>query len=146
MNVPTDITCQGIGPSDSAEARLRDRGARLEVMAPDLYRCQIRVRAPHKQHEATRYVIDIYVAIRDAFNAPDPVGLSRRTDRFPPEMSGGEPQRVAITRALGSKTGVQVPEALRHINEMFGTTTAVITRKSARHCGRFGGRNRKALQ
>ncbi len=84
--------------------------------------------------------------------APDPmpaeealalVGLSKRMDHFPSEMSGGEQQRVAIARAiakrpqillcdeptgaLDSTTGVQVLEALRDINERFGTTTVVIT-------------------
>ena len=79
--------------------------------------------------------------------ALDLVGLSHRMDHFPSEMSGGEQQRVAIARAiakrpevllcdeptgaLDSKTGVQVLEALRHINEMFGTTTAVITHNAA---------------
>jgi putative ABC transport system ATP-binding protein len=71
------------------------------------------------------------------------VGLSKRMDHFPSEMSGGEQQRVAIARAiakrpqillcdeptgaLDSATGVQVLEALRDINERFGTTTVVIT-------------------
>ncbi len=71
------------------------------------------------------------------------VGLGSRKDHFPSEMSGGEQQRVAIARAiakrpeillcdeptgaLDSKTGVQVLEALRHINDQFGTTTVVIT-------------------
>lgn len=84
--------------------------------------------------------------------APDPmpaaealalVGLSKRMDHFPSEMSGGEQQRVAIARAiakrpqillcdeptgaLDSATGIQVLEALRDINERFGTTTVVIT-------------------
>jgi putative ABC transport system ATP-binding protein len=71
------------------------------------------------------------------------VGLGHRMDHFPAEMSGGEQQRVAIARAiakrpeillcdeptgaLDSKTGIQVLEALRDINERFGTTTVVIT-------------------
>lgn len=84
--------------------------------------------------------------------APDPmpprealdlVGLGKRMDHFPSEMSGGEQQRVAIARAiakrpqillcdeptgaLDSTTGVQVLEVLRDINERFGTTTVVIT-------------------
>ncbi|HKL55245.1 ABC transporter ATP-binding protein [Marivita sp.] len=75
--------------------------------------------------------------------ALEQVGLGSRMDHFPAEMSGGEQQRVAIARAiakrpevllcdeptgaLDSKTGVQVLEALRDINERLGTTTAVIT-------------------
>ncbi|MBJ3763687.1 ABC transporter ATP-binding protein [Maribius pontilimi] len=71
------------------------------------------------------------------------VGLHARMDHFPSEMSGGEQQRVAIARAiakrpeillcdeptgaLDSQTGIQVLEALRQINDRFGTTTVVIT-------------------
>ena len=75
------------------------------------------------------------------------VGMTHRLDHFPAELSGGEQQRVAIARAiakrpevllcdeptgaLDSKTGVQVLEALREVNERFGTTTAVITHNAA---------------
>jgi putative ABC transport system ATP-binding protein len=84
--------------------------------------------------------------------APDPmppaealgrVGLGHRLDHFPAELSGGEQQRVAIARAiakrpdvllcdeptgaLDSKTGVQVLEVLREINDEMGTSTVVIT-------------------
>ncbi len=71
------------------------------------------------------------------------VGLTKRMDHFPAEMSGGEQQRVAIARAiakrpevllcdeptgaLDSKTGVQVLEALDRINRDLGTTTVIIT-------------------
>ncbi|MFZ2103091.1 MAG: ABC transporter ATP-binding protein [Oricola sp.] len=75
------------------------------------------------------------------------VGLGHRLDHFPAEMSGGEQQRVAIARAiakrpevllcdeptgaLDSKTGIAVLQALKDINDQFGTTTAVITHNAA---------------
>ena len=75
------------------------------------------------------------------------VGLADRMNHFPAQMSGGEQQRVAIARAvakrpdvllcdeptgaLDSKTGVLVLETLQHINDAFGTSTAVITHNVA---------------
>lgn len=75
------------------------------------------------------------------------VGLGRRIDHFPAELSGGEQQRVAIARAiakrpdvllcdeptgaLDSKTGVRVLEVLAEVNARFGTTTVVITHNAA---------------
>jgi putative ABC transport system ATP-binding protein len=71
------------------------------------------------------------------------VGLERRMDHFPSQLSGGEQQRVAIARAiakrpavlmcdeptgaLDSKTGIQVLEVIERIHREVGTTTAVIT-------------------
>ena len=88
--------------------------------------------------------------------APDPmapeealtlVGLERRMDHFPAQMSGGEQQRVAIARAiakrpgvllcdeptgaLDSRTGVVVLEAVERVNRDLGTTTALITHNAA---------------
>ena len=71
------------------------------------------------------------------------VGLSKRMDHFPSQMSGGEQQRVAIARAVAKRpdvllcdeptgaldvhTGVIVLEAIERINRELGTTSAVIT-------------------
>ncbi|TCO71264.1 ABC transporter ATP-binding protein [Rhodovulum euryhalinum] len=97
--------------------------------------------------ENVQLVTDVARDPMDPAEALALVGLSHRLDHFPAEMSGGEQQRVAIARAiakrpevllcdeptgaLDSKTGVQVLEALRDINDRFGTTTVVITHNAA---------------
>ncbi len=93
--------------------------------------------------ENVQLVTDVAPNPMPASEALDLVGLAKRMDHFPSEMSGGEQQRVAIARAiakrpqillcdeptgaLDSSTGVQVLEVLRDINDRFGTTTVVIT-------------------
>ena len=71
------------------------------------------------------------------------VGLEKRMDHFPSQLSGGEQQRVAIARAVSKRpqvllcdeptgaldvhTGIVVLDVIQRINRELGTTTAVIT-------------------
>ncbi len=97
--------------------------------------------------ENVQLVTDVAANPMDPAEALALVGMSHRIDHFPAELSGGEQQRVAIARAiakrpevllcdeptgaLDSRTGVQVLDALRDVNDRFGTTTAVITHNAA---------------
>ncbi|MDT8399615.1 MAG: ABC transporter ATP-binding protein [Pseudomonadales bacterium] len=79
--------------------------------------------------------------------ALDLVGLSDRLDHFPSQLSGGEQQRVAIARAIAKRphlllcdeptgaldvdTGKRVLAVLNEVNQVMGTTTAIITHNAA---------------
>ncbi|MEL6913169.1 MAG: ABC transporter ATP-binding protein [Pseudomonadota bacterium] len=97
--------------------------------------------------ENVQLVTDIARSPMQPEEALELVGLARRMDHFPAQLSGGEQQRVAIARAvakrpdvllcdeptgaLDSQTGVQVLEALKLINDEIGTSTAIITHNAA---------------
>lgn len=71
------------------------------------------------------------------------VGLDKRADHFPSQLSGGEQQRVAIARAiakqpevlfcdeptgaLDSSTGRAVLKVLKDVNDRLGTTVMMVT-------------------
>jgi len=93
--------------------------------------------------ENVELVTDIATSPMDAGDALALVGLSERMTHFPAQLSGGEQQRVAISRAIAKRptvllcdeptgaldvaTGIRVLESILQINEQLGTTTLLIT-------------------
>ena len=97
--------------------------------------------------ENVALVTEIAKAPMKAADALALVGLEKRLDHFPAELSGGEQQRVAIARAiakrpevllcdeptgsLDSGTGALILKALTDVNAETGATTLVITHNAA---------------
>ncbi len=94
MQLPLEITFRNMEPSDAVEAKVRERAEKLDHFAKNIMGCRVIVEAPHKhQHKGGIYHIridltvpgdelsvsrehgldhaheDVYVAIRDAFDA-----------------------------------------------------------------------------
>lgn len=83
----------------------------------------------------------------EAEKALDGVGLTKRADNFPSQLSGGEQQRVAIARAIAKnpklllcdeptgaldyKTGKSILKLLQNTARDFGTTVVIITHNGA---------------
>ncbi len=79
----------------------------------------------------------------DENEALEAVGLTKRKNNFPSQLSGGEQQRVAIARAivknpplllcdeptgaLDSKTGKKIVALLQQLKQTYGTTVIVVT-------------------
>ncbi|MBF0510225.1 MAG: ABC transporter ATP-binding protein [Deltaproteobacteria bacterium] len=88
-----------------------------------------------------------------ALDALGRVGLSKKADRLPSQISGGEQERVAIARAivnqppmlladeptgnLDSKTGAEIMDLLRQLNEQ-GMTVIMVTHNI--ECARYARR------
>ncbi len=94
MQIPLQITFRGIPKSEAVEARIREKVSKLERFHSNIMSCRVAVEAEHQHHhQGNQYHIridittprkelvvsrehhdkqayeDIYVAIRDAFNA-----------------------------------------------------------------------------
>lgn len=94
MQMPLQISFHGMEPSPAIEARIREKAAKLERFHDRIVGCRVTVEAPHRHHRHGKlYNVrldisvpgkdvfvghsgplnhaheDVYVAIRDAFNA-----------------------------------------------------------------------------
>lgn len=94
MQVPLEITFRGIPHSDAVETRIREKATKLEQFCENIVSCKVAVESEHHhQHQGNLYKIridlaipnkhivvsrdhhdrqdheDIYVALRDAFDA-----------------------------------------------------------------------------
>jgi ribosome-associated translation inhibitor RaiA len=94
MQIPLEIVVRNMEPSAALEARIRSLAARLEKFSPHIIHCHVVVEAPHRHQQqgrlfdiALRITVpgdeiaiqhvgptdhaheDVYVAVRDAFNA-----------------------------------------------------------------------------
>ncbi len=94
-------------------------------------------------HENVELVTEIATDPMDPEDALAMVGLGKRVDHFPAQLSGGEQQRVAIARAvaknptvlfcdeptgaLDSTTGRSVLNVLKDVNEKLGATVLIVT-------------------
>jgi ribosome-associated translation inhibitor RaiA len=94
MQQPLQIAFHGVEPSEGVETRIRERIAEIEEFCADIIRCRVVVELPHRHHQhGSMYRVsvdlklpkdeivvsrepgknhaheDVYVAIRDAFDA-----------------------------------------------------------------------------
>ena len=94
MKLPLEITFRNMQPSDAVQAAVRERAAKLDKFYRYIMACHVTVNAPHKHHhKGNRYQVkidvtvpggelvvshnadankaheDVYVAMRDAFDA-----------------------------------------------------------------------------
>jgi ribosomal subunit interface protein len=94
MQLPIEIAFQNMDPSPAVEARVREKAAVLERFSDRIVHCRVVIEAPHRHsRKGNRYAVritvavpgreiavsrsgprdqahqDVYVAVRDAFNA-----------------------------------------------------------------------------
>jgi ribosomal subunit interface protein len=120
MQMPLQISFLGMEPSPAIEARIREKAAKLERFSNRIVDCRVTVEAPHRHHRHGKlYNVridlsvpgqdvfvgrsgpldhaheDVYVAIRDAFNAAgrqlqDHARKARGTVKVHPAASHGK--------------------------------------------------------
>ena len=121
MQIPLQISFRNMDPSPAVEARIRKKAEKLERFHDRIIGCTVVVEAPHRhQHKGKLYSVrvdisvpgkdvivdrakpedqaheDVYVAIRDAFNA-----AARRLEDQARKMRGDVKTHGARPRAEG---------------------------------------------
>ena len=130
MQLPLQIIFRNIPPSEAVEAKVRERAKKLAIITDNITACRVTVEAPHKhQHKGSTYQVrfdltvpgmeivvsrdpclnhaheDIYVAIRDAFNA-----LRRQLEDYVKQRQGKDKQHQQNLR--DSQLVVDEPESI----------------------------------
>ena len=114
MQSPLTVVFRGIEASAAIEARIRERSARLERFCDRITSCDVAVETPHRHHHrGVLYVVrlqirvpggdivinragphdhaheDVYVALRDAFDAAERRLVDALDRRTPPREAQG---------------------------------------------------------
>jgi len=126
MQVPLQITFRHMEPSNAVEARIRERCHKLEQYAEHVICCRVTIEAPRRPHHkdglytvtiditlpgekqmASRHLDqhheheDVYVAIRDAFEAArrqlEDYVRRRRTDTKPHASNSARPNHGTLS-------------------------------------------------
>ena len=133
MKVPLKITFRDIESSDAIETAVREKVAKLDAIDPRITACHVTIEAPHRRHHKGRiYHVridlsvpgeeivvgrdsavahaheDLYVALRDAFDAARRQLLSRNAKRR--ESRNGD-RAVVPQLAEPSPRGPRVPSS-----------------------------------
>lgn len=115
--LPLQITFRGLPPSDAIESKIRERASHLEVFCDRIMRCHVVVETPHRHHRkgylynvridltvpgeeiainrvpgAKSAQRDVYVAIRDAFDA-----ARRKLEEHTRRVRGDVKSHAAVT-------------------------------------------------
>ena len=119
MQIPLDISFRNMDPSPAVEARIREKAAKLERFHDRIISCTVVVEAPHRHHHKGKiYSVhidisvpgkdhlivdrakpgdhaheDVYVAVRDAFNA-----AVRQLEEYTRRMRGDVKSHTAARR------------------------------------------------
>lgn len=79
MSFPITVTFRGVEHSETIDAYIRKRAAKLERWSEEIHVCRVAVEAPHKRHvHGNRYHVRISLAVPG-----DAVFVGRPTDTDP---------------------------------------------------------------